>query len=69
MKLANLTDVAGAVDPTSGVGQTGPEDPARTISLLLGVNTSVLVSRDAYYETGVPARLPAQLAGRWGQRN
>ncbi len=25
--------------------------------------------RDTYEETGDPARMPAQLAGRWGQRN
>jgi hypothetical protein len=27
------------------------------------------VHRDTHLETGDPARLPAQLAGRWGQRN
>ncbi len=26
-------------------------------------------ARDTHQETGDPARLPAQLAGRWGQRN
>jgi hypothetical protein len=26
-------------------------------------------ARDTYKETGDPTRLPAQLAGRWGQRN
>jgi hypothetical protein len=29
----------------------------------------VVLFRDTYYETGDPARLPAQLAGRWGQIN
>jgi hypothetical protein len=27
------------------------------------------LTRDTYYETGDPPRLPAQLEGRWGQWN
>ncbi len=30
---------------------------------------STVRHRDTYQETGDPARLPAQLSGRWGQRN
>ncbi len=29
----------------------------------------VVPARDTYLEIGDPARLPAQLAGRWGQRD
>jgi hypothetical protein len=35
----------------------------------LHLSYSTVVTKDSYYETGDPARLPAQLAGRWGQRN
>ncbi len=32
-------------------------------------NWRLEILRDTYYETGDPARLPAQVAGLWGQRN
>jgi hypothetical protein len=31
--------------------------------------TLIILTRDTYYETGDPARLPDQLAEQWGQRH